>query len=320
MTEIENVLISGFLIEYMENGKNGIDVLVFGDIAIDHFYEVDKIPRLNNASEVIKFRQFYGGMGANTAVVSRALGLKTGLVSVIGTDAEDYRKYMQNFGIILFLKGIFGDTTRSLFFKRDGEQISFFYKGVTERLNDLDVEKDLGINRDLIKGVGCVFMARTYLKLQRKVASMCRNKFLVYNPGYGVFKFKDIPENFYRILKNTNVLVLNHHELQYLKKLGFNLRKTLGPKVFLITRGNNGCNIYSKEAEVNVSSFKTNVVDSSGAGDAFNAGFIAGRLKNFDIYDSVKIANATASFIVEKWGCQTNLPTWEMVMERYEKM
>ncbi|MEA3254717.1 MAG: PfkB family carbohydrate kinase [Candidatus Altiarchaeota archaeon] len=293
------------------------DLLVFGDISIDHFYEVDRIPRLNNASDVIKFRQFYGGMGANTAVVSRALGLKTGLVSVIGTDAEDYRKYMQNFGITLFLKGIFGDTTKSLFFKQNGEQISFFYKGVSERLDDLDVEKDLGINKDVIKDVDCVFMARTYLKLQRKVAGMCRNKFLVYNPGYGVFKFKDIPEKFYRILKNANVLVLNHHELQHLKKLGFNIRSTPGPKVFLITRSDRGCNIYSKGAEVNVSSFKTNVIDSSGAGDAFNAGFIAGQLRNFDVYDSVKMGNAAASFIVEKWGCQTNLPTWEMAMDRY---
>lgn len=293
------------------------DLLVFGDISIDQFYEVDRIPKLNNASDVIKFRQFYGGMGANTAVVSRALGLKTGLVSVIGTDAEDYRKYMQNFGITLFLKGIFGDTTKSLFFKQNGEQISFFYKGVTERLNDLDVEKDLGINKKVIRDTECVFMARTYLKLQRKVASMCRNKFLVYNPGYGVFKFNDMPEKFYRILKNTNVLVLNHHELQYLKKLGFDLRSTQGPKVFLITRGGKGCNIYSKGAEVNVPSFKTNVIDSSGAGDAFNAGFIAGRVRGFDVYDSVKIGNAAASFIVEKWGCQTNLPTWERVVERY---
>lgn len=300
--------------------KTGIDLLVIGDTAIDHFYEVDKIPKLNDASDVIKFRQFYGGMGANTAVVSRALGLKTGLISVIGTDAEDYRKYMQSFGIKLFLKGIFGDTTRSLFFKQNGEQISFFYKGVTEKLNDLDLEKDMGIDKNTIKDVGCVYMARTYLKLQRKVASMCRNKFLVYNPGYGVFKFNDIPEKFYKILKNTNVLVLNHHELQYLKKIGFNIRSKLGPKVFLITRGNKGCNIYSKEAEVNVPVYRTNLVDESGAGDAFNAGFIAGRLRNFDIYDAVKIGNVTASFIVEKWGCQTNLPTWDMIMERYKKM
>ena len=300
--------------------KAELDLLVIGDTAIDHFYEVDRIPKINNASEVIKYGQFYGGMGANTAVVARVLGLRTGLISVIGTDAEDYRTYMQNFGIRLFLKGIFGDTTRSLFFKQNGEQISFFYKGVTEKLSDLDVEKDLEISKDVLTDVGCVYMARTYLKLQRKISSMCRSKFLVYNPGYGVFKFDEIPEVFYKIMKNTDVLVLNHHELSHLKKMGFTTDSKLGPDVFLITRGDRGCSVYTSETEINVPAYKTTVVDTSGAGDAFNAGFIAGRLRKFEIYDAVKIGNATASFIVEKWGCQTNLPSWEMVMQRYEKI
>lgn len=299
--------------------KTNVDLLVIGDTAIDQFYEVDRIPKLNNAAEVYGCRQFYGGMGANTAVVARVLGLKTGLVSVIGTDAEDYRKYMQNFGIKLFLKGIFGDTTRSLFFKQDGEQISFFYKGVTEQLSELDPEKDLEITKDVIKDVGCVYMARTYLKLQRKISAMARGKFIVYNPGYGVFKFEEIPDMFYKILRNTSILVLNHHELLHLKKLGFSMRSNLGPKTFLVTKGGKGCSIYGRETDINVPAYETSAVDASGAGDAFNAGFIAAKLRGFDIYDSVKIGNATASFIVEKWGCQTNLPSWEQVMKRCEK-
>jgi sugar/nucleoside kinase (ribokinase family) len=302
--------------------KTGLDLLVIGDTAIDGFYEVDKIPKLDNAAEVSCLRQFYGGMGANTAVVARSLGLKTGLVSVIGTDAEDYRAYLQNLGVGLFLKGIFGETTRSLFFKqRDGEHISFFYKGVTEQLSDLDPEKDLEMTRDVVSGVGCVYMARTYLKLQKKIASMSKGKFLVYNPGYGVFKFDEVPEIFYRILKTTSVLILNEHELAHLKKLGFDHRAKLGPKVFIVTRGSRGCTIYSDETEINVPAYPAaSVVDASGAGDAFNAGFIAARLRGLDTCNAVKFGIATASFIVEKWGCQTNLPAWEQALSRYEKI
>jgi nucleoside kinase len=301
--------------------KTDLDVLVIGDTAIDNFYEVDKLPKMNTASEVTGFRQFYGGMGANTAVVGRSIGLKTGLVSVVGTDAEDYRMYLQNLGIKLYLKGIFGDTTRSLFFKTNGDLISFFYKGVTEKLADLDPEKDLEITKKVIKDVGCIYMARTYLRLQNKMASMGKDKFIVYNPGYGVFKFDEVPAIFYRILKKTSVLILNHHELEHLKKLGFNPgAKNLGPKVFLVTKGDAGCTIYTKDEEINVPIYKTKAVDASGAGDAFNAGFIAAQLRKYDIINSVKIGNATASFIVESWGCQTNLPTWEAVMSRYEQI
>lgn len=296
----------------MPNPDEKLDLLVFGDTAIDYFYEVDRIPKTNKASEVIKCHKFYGGMGANTAVVAKALGIKTGLVSVIGTDAEDYRKYMQNLGIKLFLKGIFGDTTNSLFFKENGKQISFFYKGVTEKLNELEFDKEL------MKEVKCVYMARTYLDLQRRVARCCRNNFLVYNPGYGVFKFKKITQKFYKILKNTDILVINQHELEHLKKIGFRPDFKLGPNTFLITQGEKGCAIYSKTTRINVPPHKTKVIDASGAGDAFNAGFITAHLRGYDIYDSVKIGNATASFIIEKWGCQTNLPAWEGVMGRYE--
>ena len=310
-------LIAGIPIGYME--KTDLDVLVIGDTAIDHFYEVDRIPKLNNASEVLSSRQFYGGMGANTAVVARSLGLKTGLVSVIGTDAEDYRMYMQNLGINLFLKGIFGDTTRSLFFKEPGSDlISFFYKGVTEKLSDLDPEKDLEITKAVIRDVGCVYMARTYLLLQKKISSMCKGKFLVYNPGYGVFKFDAVPDLFYKILKNTSVLVLNHHELAHLKKIGFESWEKQGPKILIVTKGDRGCSVYTHESEVEVPGYKTSAVDASGAGDAFNAGFIAARLRNYAVCDAAKVANATASFIVEKWGCQTNLPTWEQALKRYE--
>ncbi|OYT25878.1 MAG: hypothetical protein B6U97_04820 [Candidatus Altiarchaeales archaeon ex4484_96] len=290
------------------------DLVVFGDTAIDHFYEVVDLPKKNHAADVLNFHSFYGGMGANTAVVANSLGIDTALVSVIGTDAEDYRNYMKNLGIKLYLKGIFGDTTKSMFFKKAENQISFFYKGVTDKLNELDFDGDI------IKAAKCIYLARTYLNLQKRVARECKNRFLVYNPGYGVFKFTKIPSAFKQVLKQCNVLVLNHHELAHLSSIDFKLDFKLGPKVFLITQGDKGATVYFKGAQINVPTYKTKAVDPSGAGDAFNAGFIAAHLEGLDIYESVKLANATASFIVEQWGCQTNLPTWADVLHRYKKI
>ena len=295
-----------------------LDLLVFGDTAIDNFYEVHSIPKVNEAGEVCVARRFYGGMGANTAVVASNLGLKTGLVSVIGTDAEDYRKYMESRGIKLYLKGVFGDTTKSMFFKNNGDQISFFYKGVTEKLEDLSPEGEFG--RTLTKDVDVVYLARTYLEMQKNVVKTYKDKFIVYNPGYGVFKFDKIPQNFKSVLKEADILILNHHELKHLQKLGFEIKSGIGPQAVIITKGEDGCSVYTKNTKVDVSAYKTKAVDTSGAGDAFNAGFITAQIKGIDIYESVKIGNATASFIVEEWGCQTNIPKWEQVLERKNKI
>lgn len=295
----------------------GLDILVFGDTAVDNFYEVDRLPELNEASDVARSRRFYGGMGANTAVVANKLGLKVGLVSVIGTDADDYRNYMEGLGIKLYLKGVFGDTTKSMFFKNNGDQISFFYKGVTECLDDLDPQAEFGKN--LAKDVKVVYMARTYLNMQRKVVDLYKDRFKVYNPGYGIFKFDKVPRVFKAVASESSIVILNQHELKHLEKIGYGMRAGPG-QTFILTKGAQGASVYAKNTKVNVPAYETKVVDTSGAGDAFNAGFMAGQLKGYDIYESVKLGNATASYIIEEWGCQTNLPTWDQVLERYNKI
>ncbi len=291
-----------------------LDLLVFGDTAMDYFYEVDRFPKINEASEVLKAHRFYGGMGANTAVVASVLGLKTGLVSVIGSDVEDYVKYMQNLGVGQYFNVVLGDTMKSMFFKSDGNQVSFFYKGVTEGLENLEPD------RKFINNSACIYLARTYLKLQEKVAKLCKNKFVVYNPGYGVFKFEKIPPQFYRVLKKTKVFILNTHELDHLHELGFRMDFKQGPEVFIVTKGKDGCLLYTRNTNISISSYRTKVVDTSGAGDAFNAGFIAGYVKGHDFVEAAKIGNAAASFVIEKWGCQSNLPTWANVLERCHKI
>jgi sugar/nucleoside kinase (ribokinase family) len=217
-------------------------------------------------------------------------------------------------GIELHLKGIFGDTTKSMFFKNNGDQISFFYKDVTEKLDELEPGETF--KKELIKRASVVYLGRTYLNLQKKVVKSCRNKLVVYNPGYGVYDFKNIPQAFRDVLARTSVLVINQHELAHLNSLGFKVSSVSGPQAVIITKGVKGCSVYSKTMEVDIGVYKTGVVDASGAGDAFNAGFIAAQVKGRDIYESVKFGNATASFIVEAWGCQSNLPSWEKVVER----
>jgi len=58
------------------------------------------------------------------------------------------------------------------------------------------------------------------------------------------------------------------------------------------------------------------VIDPTGAGDAFRAGFYAGQYRGKDLLESVAYGNAAASFVLEARGAVTNLPTWESVEER----
>ena len=58
-------------------------------------------------------------------------------------------------------------------------------------------------------------------------------------------------------------------------------------------------------------------MDPTGAGDAYRAGFLVAYTKGYSLEICGRIGSTTASFTVEKVGCQTNLPTWEQMRERF---
>jgi len=61
-------------------------------------------------------------------------------------------------------------------------------------------------------------------------------------------------------------------------------------------------------------------IDPTGAGDGYRAGFLVGLVKNYDLETCGKIGTTVASFIVERKGCQTNLPDWKQMKKRYERI
>jgi ribokinase len=54
--------------------------------------------------------------------------------------------------------------------------------------------------------------------------------------------------------------------------------------------------------------FEVKVVDTTGAGDAWNAGFLYGLLKNRSLEDCGKLGNFVASRCIAEWGARTGLP------------
>lgn len=310
----------------MKNIKK-IDLLVFGDMCIDYFYDVDAIPSLNGSAKAIALKKFFGGMGANTAVAAKKLGLDVGFFSVVGHDANDYIYYLQNLGIKLNLKAIFGETTHSIFFKNPNGFISFFYKGVSEKVDELVKEA----NAEVIGNAKCVYLARTYVNLYEKVVKLCKNNkknkniLVVFNPGYGIFEINETEkEKLRKILKFVNVFVINEEEYKILKEKNIeeaiNFGNKKNKKILIITKGSKGADVIKNSTKMHVDAYKTKAVNESGAGDAFNAGFIASYLKGFTLADCVKFGNATASFVVESYGCQTSPIEWREVIERFNKI
>jgi sugar/nucleoside kinase (ribokinase family) len=115
------------------------------------------------------------------------------------------------------------------------------------------------------------------------------------------------------ILPHVDALILSEEDLGgYTERLSLYI--ALAPLV-AVTRERDGATIYRKhERPLDVPAFPTNVVDPTGAGDSFAAGFLIRLYETNDVLQATRFANATASLAISSYGAET-MPTRAQVEE-----
>jgi sugar/nucleoside kinase (ribokinase family) len=92
-----------------------------------------------------------------------------------------------------------------------------------------------------------------------------------------------------------------------------------GPKVVAIKQGETGCYIRTREREVQVPAFRVDVVDTTGAGDAFVAGFLAGWRMGWPLEKCGQLANACGGLCVTKIGTTDGVANLQACLALMEK-
>lgn len=88
----------------------------------------------------------------------------------------------------------------------------------------------------------------------------------------------------------------------------------LGPSVVAIKRGADGCCVCTRDGCENVSAFPVKVIDTTGAGDAFNAAFLYGQLRKWPLEKTATFANAVAAIKVTKLGGGRHVATRDEII------
>ncbi len=138
-------------------------------------------------------------------------------------------------------------------------------------------------------------------------------------PAHEISYYK--PGELARCLRNTDFLFLNRHEASVAENmLGCSIGRMplmFNMRAVIVTHGRNGSVIHTKDGETRIPAYipKT-VIGNAGTGDAYAAAFVSEYMKTGDVAGSAHIASATASFVVEKLGCQSNIPSKTAVMKR----
>ncbi len=303
----------------MEAGSAGI--LCCGEVTLDEICAADGV---DGDSVSVKLRSrglFYGGRGANFSVFAGLFGIKTSLLGAVGTDQESraYVDYLRGLGIET--SGLFeipGGYGSKCFIFNEGERTRIFFYGgaLLERREEYIAHvsrKVATMEHALIYCTSPEQEINAACLLSSGAQTKC------YAPSSNIYTHST--ESVTRCLESTDILFLNERESRFIENsLGMGLEEVAGKfkiKVIVKTVGERGCIIIEGGKEFSVPSCRPErVVETTGAGDAFAGAFAANYIRTGDAVRSAGVAAAAASFVVEKVGCQTNVPDVDRVMRR----
>lgn len=293
------------------------DLLAIGHTAFDYIIQVEEFPGPNSSTAIEKMKNLHGGAAANVAVVGSRLGLNTGLVSAVGGDFADstYQKFLKDERIDTSQMIVVPeDNTPTAFVltNENNDQISYFYWGAAKNFKNAEVPEKA------IKNTKAVHLATGDPGFNRKCGEVAREKgkLISFDPGQDLHMYS--PKELKEVVCLCDILFGNHFEIDRIKdtlNMSMQELRQCGPKIVVKTYGKDGSRVYTEE-KIKVAAVLREAVDPTGAGDSYRAGFLRAYLSGNDLEYCAKFASAVSSFIVEVEGCQTNVPTYEMALER----
>ncbi|MEE8168427.1 MAG: carbohydrate kinase family protein [Candidatus Hydrothermarchaeales archaeon] len=291
-----------------------LDVIGVGALNYDRLIRVEKIAHEGEEVGVKSISTAPGGSAANTIVGLTRLGMKTGFIGRVGDDEEgefilrDLEK--EGVDISAIVRGE-GKTGLILAFIDDkGERAMYAYPGVNDevRIDDSAVSYAKKARFLHLSSFVGEMSYQTQKQLLEKIADAGVS--ISFAPGM-LYAKKGLAE-MEQVIESSYVVFLNKEETkmltgkEYQKGAGELLRK--GAEIVAITLGRDGCYVASKEESIAVESFPAEVVDTTGAGDAFAAGFLYGLLNERTLEGCGRLGNKLASLCITKMGARDGLP------------
>lgn len=302
-----------------------LDVLASGYPSFDWIFPVSHSPKVGETALIESVPEsdnmLFGGCGANIAVALSIMGFNTGVAMIVGNDdlGSLYRTRLDQYDVdhLNVIRVIGEKTSRSyLFAAPDGEYQNFFYPGAADTWEGKLILENIDKVRYGLVTVGPFEHNRQFV--EQMVAA---NVPIIWQMKPDVKAYPQESVKFF--LEASETVFMNHIEADFVcRAMGVDdASKLLNSKTqtIMVTQGESGVTLYTPEGSTTIDAIKAEVVDTTGAGDGFAAGFLAGKFKGFNNETAVRIGIVMASFVLEKIGCQTNLPDWYQMQKRYEE-
>lgn len=303
-------------------------ILVTGSLAFDmimdfpgkfaEHIDASKLHILNISFLVDSLKRERGGNSGNISYSLALLGMGASILSCAGDDFEPYAKFLTEHNIdISNIKVIPGESTATATIMTDqvDNQISAFYPGAMKQNTSLSI-KDVKERPDF------VVITPDLPEAMAKFAAECKELQIPYlfDPGMQLPRLTDAQVS--EGIAGAEILVGNDYEigiiLKRLKLFDEDLRKQV--KILITTLGERGSVIQSQDQKVEIAVAKPKeVLDPTGAGDAYRSGFLAGYLRGLDLKTSGQMGSIASCYAIEKYGTTSHGYSISEFTKRYKE-
>ena len=290
-----------------------MDILVSGSLAYDRIMDfpgrfsdhivADKLDAINISFTVGGLTENLGGTAGNIAYALSLLKEAPQILATIGRDYHQYFEWLERCGISSeSIKMIPEELTASAYITTDAtdNQITAFNPGAMKypsyfALGDLDPAQCIAI-----VAPGNLQDMANYAKRYQEAGI-----FTIFDPGQSLPAWNG--NDLAQAIGRCRMLVSNDYELAMITNAtGLVVNQLLEMvDTIITTKGDEGSDIVTREGVVTVPVVPTdNVVDPTGAGDAFRGGLIKGMVKGDAVRRCVEMGTVCAHYVIQAQGTQ----------------
>jgi adenosine kinase len=305
-----------------------MDILITGSVAYDYLmtfpglfkdqFLPERLEKISLSFLVDSMSRQRGGIAPNIAYTMALLGEHPRVMATVGEDFGEYRQWLESKGVDTGLMQVVpGLYTASFFATTDqaNAQIASFYPGAMgvaaqQSLHEVAIRPNL------------VVVSPNSPEAMTKFAAECREIEIpyLYDPSQQILRLGG--SELARDMEGAHFLFVNDYEFELIsKKTGLDLAHMLQHvDVIVITRGKDGSSVYAAGREYNIPVVpEVCIVDPTGVGDAYRAGFLTGYARGWNWELCGQIGSLAATYCLEKKGPQNHTYTRLHFVQRFRQ-
>ena len=252
-----------------------------------------------------------GGKGYNQAVACKKLGAEVSYFSKVGCDeyGNICEKYLKDLGIkTIFEKDKILNTALATILTDDlAENEVIVYKGASSNLNVSEL-KDF--ESEIATADVLLLQYEISIDVVKKAIEIAKenNTLVILNPAPAIYLDKEI-------LNMADIVTPNYEEAKTLYGLDIEKLPSSINNTLIVTLGSKGSLLINNHTSKKFSPINVEAVDTTGAGDIFNAGLAVAIANKKSIEEAIEFATVASGLSVTKEHVMDSIPTKEMVEE-----